>query len=81
MIRFGLSRSVAILVISQVFAAQKKSNASRNQPMMYYRNAPAQTYYRVPFSYSVSQGGIYHNDVLLNGTVTGPLGPDNPNGG
>ena len=30
-----------------------------------------------PFGYS---GGIYHNEVLPNGTVTGPIGPQ-VNGG
>jgi hypothetical protein len=29
---------------------------------------------------TVIQGGLYHNDVLPNGTVTGPLGP-HANGG
>jgi hypothetical protein len=75
-----LGISIAALVISPAFAATKKSNSSHRRSVIYYRPAPLQTYYRAPFVYSISQGGIYHNDVLPDGTVTGPIAP-HANGG
>jgi hypothetical protein len=56
-----LGITVAALISSSAFAAQKRSRAIQN-PV------------------TVIQGGLYHNDVLPNGTVTGPLGP-HANGG
>jgi hypothetical protein len=55
---------VDALVNSPAFAASKKSNP------LYSRGAPVQTF----------QGGLYHNDVLPGGTITGPIGPE-VNGG
>jgi hypothetical protein len=75
-----LGIAISILVVGQAFAAKRKSNSSFNRSMINYRAAPVQTYYRVPFGYSISQGGIYHNDVLPDGTVTGPIAP-HANGG
>ena len=67
-----LGITVAALVSSPAFAAQKKSPSIHKT---FNRAAPGQM---VPFS--VSPAGLYHNDVLPGGTITGPLGP-NANGG
>jgi hypothetical protein len=57
---------VATLVGSPALAAPRKSNRTVTGP--------------VPIGYSVNQGGMFHNNVLPGGTVTGPLGPE-VNGG
>jgi hypothetical protein len=62
--------TVAVLAISPASSAKKR----------FHRATLVQTNYLAPIGYTVSQGGIYHNDVLPNGTVTGPIGPE-ANGG
>ena len=78
--KLWLGGAVTIILISSAIAAQKKSNTLSKRPMTYYRAAPVPAYYREPSGFSISQGGIYHNDVLPDGTITGPIAP-HANGG
>jgi hypothetical protein len=78
--KLWLAVALAILFTSSAIAAQKKQNTLYKRPATYYRAAPVPALYREPFGYSISQGGIYHNDVLPDGTLTGPIAP-HANGG
>jgi hypothetical protein len=78
--KLALGIAVAALVISPALAAKKKSKSIYKRSTIYYRAAPVQTYNREPFDYSANGRGLYHNDLLPDGTVTGPIGPD-VNGG
>jgi hypothetical protein len=77
--KLGLGIAVAVLFSCSAIAAPKKSNSLHRRSLIYYRTAPVQTYNRDPFVYS-ADGSLYHNDVLPDGTVTGPIGPE-ANGG
>jgi hypothetical protein len=83
--KLGLGIAVAVLFSCSAIAAPKKSNSLHKRSLTYYRTAPVQTYNRNPsnrnpFVYSVGGRSLYHNDVLPDGTVTGPIGPE-ANGG
>jgi hypothetical protein len=80
MTKLGLGLVVTVLVFDPTNAARKNFHAFALRPMIYYRSAPAQIYYRVPFGYTASQNGLYSNDALPDGTITGPLAPE-ANGG
>jgi hypothetical protein len=79
--KLGLSVSISILLSVSAIAAPKRSNSLNKRPVTYQRIVPVPLDYREPFVNSVGGGGIYHNHVLPDGTVTGPIGPDVNGGG
>jgi hypothetical protein len=78
--KLGLSIAITILFGFSAIAAPKRSNSLSKRPMAYQRIAPVPSDYREPFVNSIGGSGLYHNHVLPDGTVTGPIGPE-VNGG
>jgi len=65
--------SLAIACLSEA------ANSAPRRSRVYYRIVPDWRNH-VPYEVGVSDSGPYHQDILPDGTVTGPIGPD-ANGG